>query len=499
MRNVNKKLIYLNKALEISLGGGIFNKTSSLQRSVDITSYGRRVLNLFFPYLADELVEMSNNQRKLMMPSTDEIKKKLNSLENEAVLLGSSWGLSSIQGIEELENKPDVPLDILNKIHSIEDKYHALMENQLNENYWKNKFLKIYLEPKKTKSKVDVYFKGIENGARKKIINTQELSIFTNEEKKIFLKSAHIFNIHLRNSEGGDSPVSSGAITSESGYTVYNLSIFYSRYNPKFLKSNISKLYSDILELIVHESTHQQQFLLRDRVSDLLYDYPELGLISEEEGSDYSPLTIDRGSINYKNKDIVKRWIESKFKFEEEEPWDDEEYRTPDLSGNLESKAPEESTESEKEKLINMILRNCPDTLLLAKEEARNSNQNIEDIFFKYRDACSEERRINITEQISESYHKNREKSTDFEVKKYYTDPVEIEAYIRGFRSILKGSGKPFATEFCKNIAANFSNINTSKEVWELYKEMYRRLNYPEKDLGDDTTALACVKRIQKK
>lgn len=496
MNNINKRLNILNRALTIIAGQKEIKKISSLQRSVDITSYGRKVLNLFFPQLADYLVEMSKNQSTLMMSSVSETRKKIKKLEEQAISLGSPWGLSSMSEMEEFESKPNVPADILKKIHSLEDKYHALIEKQYSENSWKNKKLKVYLQPQKMKNKIEVFLSGPEEGSEKKLINTQDISIFTDEERKIFLNSGHIFNIHLRNVAGGDDPIRGGAVTSASGYIVYNPSIFYSKASPSILKRNISVLYDDILELIVHESTHQQQFLLRDRVSDLLDYYPELGVISEEEGADYAPLISDRGFINYKDQEKVRDWITSKFKFEEEE-------ELPEIPDEL----PEESDEDDESKnlhepkdLIEMILYKCPDILSLARKEIeQNPEKDFMQIVFKYRAACNEEKQLKRTEEQSESYHKTTGMSKDDEIKKYYLDPVEIEAHIRGFRATLKGTGKSLATEFCSNIAPAFSDIDSLKEVWNAYKEMYKRLNYPEKDLGEDSAVLACIGKRKNK
>jgi hypothetical protein len=498
MSNINKKLHTLNKALEVIIGKKELRKISSFQRSIDITSYGRKVLNLFFPQLADELVEMSNNQSKLIMSSIEETRKKLQKLEDKAVSLGSPWGLTSLSEMEEFESRADVPDDIIKKIHSIEDKYHNLMDRQFNQNNWKNKKLKVYLQPQQMKNKIEVFLSGVGEESEKKLINTQDLSIFTDEERKIFVNSGHIFNIHLRNMAGGDDPIRGGAVTGSLGYTVYNPSIFYSKKYPHLLKQNISKLYNDILEFIVHESTHQQQFLLRERVSDLLYDYPELGLLSEEEDADYSPLVTDRGFINYKDKEKVKNWITSKYRFEEEEE------ELPFLPDELPEETSEDSSEFvhpyEGKSLVEMILYKCPNALSLAKEEIeKNPEQDIMEIAFKYRDACNEERQLNRTEEQSESYHKTTGMSQDNEIKEYYLNPVEIEAHIRGFRSILKGTGKSFATQFCSNIASRFSDGDVLKEVWNAYKEMYKRLNYPEKDLGEDSAALACISKIKNK
>jgi hypothetical protein len=41
--------------------------------------------------------------------------------------------------------------------------------------------------------------------------------------------------------------------------------------------------------------------------------------------------------------------------------------------------------------------------------------------------------------------------------------------------------------------------MDTASELWELYKQGYKRLNYPEKDLGTDQQALSTFQPRKRK
>lgn len=478
MNNVDKKLLNLKKIL-ISMGiENTFLKESSLQRSVDMVSYSRKVLNLFFPYLADRVVEISEKHKELLEGEKIAQSQKILAKEIEIKRFLSSVNyLGSIgQFVDDLEDEIiSVSEEDYDEATNLENEYNALKNQRLEPKSidLKNQILKISFQ--KSKGKIKVFYKGIESGAKKTLVLEKDTDIFSAEEKKIFLETGHAFNIHLRNVYGGDQQIREGAVAMGEGVTLYNVTIYYNLSNPSTLTNNISNLYSKLLEYIAHESTHIQQFILGEIASD----YSNmLGSIDFEKSK--MPLAVDRGHLKSKDKKIRKNWIEKNIVFEEEEEDFD------DILGE------EEATEEPKIDVIELMFKGCPEIIERIRNELReNKNLSEVDMVQKYGEECLDLRKSMRAEKQSEEYHKGIDESIEaseqeLNDREYFSQPQEVEAFIRGFRASAMGKVITLAKNFFNNIAIAFENKDIIFELWNLYKEMYNRLNYPKKDLGTD-------------
>jgi hypothetical protein len=476
MNNVDKKLLNLNKILASMGIENSFLKESALQRSVDMVSYSRKVLNLFFPYLADRLVEISEKHKALLEEEKIAQSQKILAKEIEIKRFLSSVNYQGSIGefldelVDEIISAPD---DAYDNASRLEEEYNALKNQRLEPKSvdLKNKILKINFQ--KSKGKIKVFYKGIESGAKKILALEKDTDIFSKEEKKIFLETGHAFNIHLRNALGGDQEIREGAVAMGEGVTLYNVTIYYNLSNPSTLTNNISNLYSQLLEYIAHESTHVQQFIL----GEIAADYSaEIGSIDLKKSR--MPLAVDRGYLKSKDKKIRKNWIEQNIAFEEEEDnYDD-------------ILTEEQAVEKPKIDIIEIVFRGCPELIERIRNELKkDKNLSEVDMVLKYGEECSDLRKSMRAEKKSEEYHKDMGESLGFSEKElsdkeYFSTPEEVEAFIRGFRARSMGKNITLAKNFHDDIAIRFNNKNIIFELWNLYKEMYNRLNYPRKDLG---------------
>jgi hypothetical protein len=483
MNSINKKLNILKRTLAAVLNKDIFLKEASLQRSVDITSYGRKVLNLFFPYLADRIVELSESHKEAYYKVTEDFHKEKNRINSRISDIGSQYGINSIDDMFILEGEHNIPEDVEDELLELED----LMDNTsiYFDTGWKNKIIKISFEKDRTRNIIKVFYKGIDPNSSKTLIKEISLDIFSDEEKKIFLETGHAFNLHLRDVAGGNEKIQGGAVAMRSGVTLYNPTIFYDNYAPYLITNNISKLYDEILEQIVHESTHIQQFILEQKVFDRA---SEMGPISEDD--DFKALITDRGYIRSKDPNILERWIRNNIKFDDIIEEDDEDI--PDYE-----EPTSEASEGKFDVLSSLFGKRCPEIYALAMQEFDGTNAM--DLLFKYKDHCSDEADQRRANNESETYHKEIKESGEESLKKYFAQPIEIEAFIRGLRAINKGKNKTFASSFSEHIASRFKDMDTASELWELYKQGYKRLNYPEKDLGTDQQALSTFQPRKRK
>ncbi len=485
MNSINKKLNILKRTLAAVLNEDIFLKEASLQRSVDITSYGRKVLNLFFPYLADRIVELSKSHKEAYYKVTEDFHKEKNRINSRISDIGSQYGINSIDDMFILEGDHNVPADVEDELLELED----LMDNTSIhfDTGWKNKIMKISFEKNRTRNIIKVFYKGIDPNSSKTLIKEVSLDIFSDEEKKIFLETGHAFNLHLRDVAGGNEQIQGGAVAMKRGVTLYNPTIFYDNYTPYLITNNISKLYDEILELIVHESTHIQQFILDEEVFNKA---SEMGAVSE--GNEHKVLTTDRGYVRSKDPKILEEWIRNNIEFDDITE-EDEDYEDMD---DYEAPISEES-EEKFDVLSSLLGKRCPETFALAMQEFDGTNAM--DLLFKYKDNCSDEADQRRANSESETYHKQIKESEEESLKEYFAQPIEIEAYIRGFRAVNKGKNKTFASSFSEHIASRFKDMDTASELWELYKQGYKRLNYPEKDLGTDQQALSTFQPRKRK
>jgi len=505
MNSINKKLNTLRKTLSIILAEDIFLKEASFKRSIDITSYGRKILNLFFPYLADKIVELSDEHRKFYNSVQADYKKEADDKTKELMDMIKANGLESLEDLEDLEDGTsdldiEIPKDNFEKMislnrerHSIYNKYRKIKDSYIKN--FKNKIIKIYIEKSNVKNKIYVYYKGIGENSEKQLIKEVDLNIFKEEERKIFLQSGHAFNIHLRDSYGGDNEIRPGGLATGSGVTLYNCMLSYNSYDANQIKKGIPGLYNTLLEYIVHESTHIQQFMLNELLTDRA---SEIGSIHESD--EFKPLVTDRGYLNTKDENILGNWLRKNVKFEEEDDEnivDNEEYTYEEYEEN----------DSTYRFTLEGFLVNCPNALSAAKKELEENPEagtsDIVNIAMKYRNDCSNEKQSLRAEKYSEEYHTEldslEDEDQDEEAKEYYSDPVEVEAFIRGFRAMSKGRGISLAANFALHISMAFKTKNVASEVWNLYKLAYKRFNYPEKDLGTDQQALHFFNALESK
>lgn len=505
-----KKLLELNNALNIALKDSSVIKNSSLKREVDINSYSRKVIGLFFPFIAEKLNLLSKEHESKLEISNNKIdnaKAKMEEIEEEALRIGSPWGMRSFSDVMRLESNDKIPKKDINKISILEDQYYQLSNSiwdiSPDISNWINAILKIYLHPNKVIGKIEVFYEGPEKSSKKIKIDEKDFDIFSQKEQEIFLRNTQVFNIHLRSEDREDELITGGAITGRSNFIVYNPTIYYDKSDPKVLIRNIEKLYQTIIELIAHESSHNQQFNLeQDAIRKML----NMRLDDEDMWSVVAPLITEKGYVRSKDRKEMEKWLKSKGigiagTESKNDEWGiskspvmmpEDPYLTP------ESQSIAKKNELERKKSdIKAHMSGCPEQMLFAlKEIELNPDVRYLDLVDKYMEKCKNESMFHNAEDISREYHKNIMKEDEWERQKedYYLRPVEIEAHIRGARSELRITRKTMAEYFCTNIAYQFSNKNLVKNIWNEYKSMYRDLNYPEKDLGSDEDAIQCTK-----
>ena len=551
-KNINKKLSTLNIALNSILGKDKISKKSSLKRSVDIESYSAKILGLFFPYLANDLKEMAQEHSAIMKPPeakqlVPESVEELDKINKKISEIGSKYGINNADEYYDVLNDAarfnSIPDEITQKINRHYNKYKKIKAGpkDLTEqkttiklrNYfikWKNAIIKIYIKPNRAGNKIQVFYENGARGSSKELIKEQsfsneDLKFFSSEELKIFLASGHVFNIHLRNFHGGDKPFKSGAVTG-GDWVVYNAPIQYKDWMPNYLLGNISALYKNLLELVVHESTHVQQFSIGEKAHNISQDMSmeEYALGLNRPNKEYSewypdtssslPLITDRTYVNTHNKKVRDNWVKSissekKLIADDEDitdDYEDGEVTTEDHKDNKvttednfkyeDVKGLFDSSPEGIEYWVNQRLRACPEIADLAKRELslkaeKGERLNMLVELFEYKDMCEDEKKSILSNNKSETYHTQKDRMNTNSYVKYISKPDEVEAHIRGWRSNLKGSGKTLAYYFGHNYAASLGDDKTISEVWKLYEDAYKRLGYPQKDLGTYSEVLS--------
>lgn len=520
---INKRLLNLNIALSRIFYEDNLLKISSLKRSVNIDSYAGKFMSLFFQYLANDLKDMSKeHQAKLNELKTnepvlsDELIEKINKINKEISKIGSGYGINNADEYSDVLSDgalfDSIPEEITGKLNKFYRQYMSIKSKsgildrprEVNLSSWKNGIIKIYIKPNRSTNAIEVFYENETRGSSKKLIKEQPLNeggskFFTDDELKIFLASGHVINVHLRNVDGGDERIRSGAVTG-GDWVVYNASIPYDKRKPGVLIRGIEGLYNNLLEFIVHESTHVQQFAILDKASEIAQDISmdDLAKSFNRPNKEYSvwsvdsnksPLITDLGYINTKNKKVRDDWVKS-ISDEEKQIFEDEDDENDEEPEGILPAVPEDFDSLES--LLNRRLGRCPDVLELARREISLKLEEDKDLnyiaeVFKYRDMCDDEKKSILSKNESETHHKNIKKSpatTAERYVKYISQPHEVEAHIRGWRSNLKGTGKSLAYFFGKNIADGLGSLDNISEVWSLFEAAYRRLGYPEKDLG---------------
>jgi hypothetical protein len=540
---ISKKLLNLNIALSRIFYEDDLLKISSLKRSVNIDSYAGKFMSLFFQYLANDLKDMSKehqekldelNRLKANKPAlSDEVTKQLDEINKKISKIGAAYGINNTDKYQEILWDSDgtrfdsIPGEITGKLNRLLKQYNNISSKseasepprEVSLSSWKNGIIKIYIKPNRSTNAIEVFYENEPRGSSKKLIKEQPLNeggskFFTDDELKIFLASGHVINVHLRNADGGDEKIRAGAVTGGK-WVVYNPSISYDKRDPGLLIFGIELLYNDLLDYIVHESTHVQQFAILDKASEIAQDIslddfnqsfnrPNKEFSYWEIDKDKLPLITDRGYVNTKNKKLRDDWVKSisvEEKQGHENVYEDDE----DLE-SMPPIVPEDEDFDSPESFLNRQLGRCPEVLEIARREILQKLKEDKDLdyiaeVFKYRDMCDDEKKSILSKNKSETFHKEKdiEKPRLTAVQRYteyISQPVEVEAHIRGWRSKLKGTGKTLAHFFGSYVAKGLGSPDNISKVWSLFEAAYRRLGYPEKDLGtyDEVLSAAGLK-----
>jgi hypothetical protein len=440
-----KKLATLGLALQrLGLEDHLLS-LGSLSRRVDMLSYNRKILNLFFNWLSKKILE---NQRK--------------------------W-----ERIEESErfNIIDEP-NIHHQLSEIFDDIFITVS--VNQNSGKVEALG-----------------GVQRGGET-LIGSLDLSSLKDEERRIANKATSYFIFKFLPSFTSFPNFREGAVALSEGAVGYSVRIDVDG-QAGYIAENIPKIYKTLLEFMVHENTHIQQSVLADELSDV-----NPGLINERYDAGEE---IDFIELINKNK------LNQPYKWEEME---EEEEDLPPLE---ETPARELSLEEKIEKafrMIDMIIKpaKCPDLNLQEKSIARKLIEDGEEYqivsvissenYLECEKKAKEERADELKEIVTE-YHADPETDIgESEIFNYYSRQIEVEAYIRGWRSRLSSSkGKENLAKYFKKQFRSVPEEEMSREnlanLWNKFKDTYRKMNYPEKYLGTDEEALLSDKEYLSK
>lgn len=457
-----KRLKILGKALrELGLEKEIISLGSYSRRRIDMLSYSRKILNLFFGWLSDEILRQAAAWEKISEKERYEI------IDSEEV------GYADKKIAEIFD-------DILISISG--------------------------------DSRAEKGFVRAKVGDGEEILIKEfDLNSLGAEGKKLFLKADSHFTFkffvsYSKNTGGfreGGVAMSDGVI----GYARI-ISVDAGR---GYVARNIPSLYSSLLSTVVHEHTHIQQYLLAEELNDVRPGFINKRF-EENKRTDIVDL-IDKNRLNMRDEEYSDI-------FDEE---DDEEYIDPEDEGAETPERIEQTMEGKIDEMVAYIDRFirptiCPELNAAAKKEGRErieagGSYDIIDIMrSRYVDECfkireevreaEEKEKKNKLKDSARSYHSN-EKTRLSKFVEYYNRQHEIEAFIRGWRAqMAAGSHKLSIKNLAQYFNLNFKRYSEKefpkaelKKLWEKYKATYRAMNYPEKYLGTDEEALVQKKR----
>lgn len=148
-------------------------------------------------------------------------------------------------------------------------------------------------------------------------IKSVPLSSFVRKEELELLKfSSSIFNVHIKVTFKNVKRVTVSAVTMGMGALAYNIVLNIDNRNPDSIKESIQELYNEIVSVMVHEMTHVQQRLVREKATDF-------ALHSNNQDNDIpyfdEVLFSDKGEAYNKN-DTKKKMMVSRQKPDEDDP-----------------------------------------------------------------------------------------------------------------------------------------------------------------------------------
>jgi hypothetical protein len=438
-----KRLRILNSALS-RIGSRERIVTSSLSRRIDILSYSRKILGSFFGWLADRIMEVEVAWEEKDPWTRTELSEPFN------FSISGSIPISLRKIFEPIEIR-------LNKDGSVIGKF----------------------------------------GGSEKNIGTINKDSLGEEEKRIFNHSESIFTIRFYPEGAWSRDAREGGVSTSEGAVGYSAFV---RYNDKngFIRGQIPELYSKLLQYIVHESTHVQQRILAEEL-----DYIDPVFLSKREIGGESRNIVE---LIHKNRVSGRNAEEEDVEYDEEEVEFDIPVARPaeTLDGLMEEKI---------KKAFDLIDRRikpdiCPE---LNRKEKENASKIIMEggtygeldlVLSENAQLCLDIKdKVNSDRAIGGALSHlttNKKKMTKW--FKYLSKPIEIEAFMRGWRAEMsvhgkRSGGRSFASYFGDIIKRYASSGNlTSEEVsdlWSRYKEVYKSLNYPEKYLGTDEEAIS--------
>lgn len=460
-----KRLEILGKALRgLGLEEEIISLGSYSGRRIDMLSYSRKILNLFFGWLSDEILRQ-----------------------------GVVW-----EGVDQSERYRIVDDLSANGNGDEADKKIAEIFDDI--------FISISGNRKTGKGVA----KGKVGDGAEVVIKEFDIDSLGEEGKNIFLKADSHFTFKFFISY---SPNTGGF--REGGVAMSDGVIGYARIigvdaGAGYIARNISKIYSSLLSTMVHEHTHVQQYLLAEELGDVKPGFIEK---RHEEGkrTDLVDL-IDKNRLNMPDEEIEDI-------FGEEEPEEDIESGSEEYPHFASEKTMDQKI-SEMNDYIDRFIRPkyCPELNAAAKKEGREviegggfyglidimRSRYVEECF-KIRDETKEseeDERKNDLKNRARSYH-STEKTRLSKFVEYYNRQHEIEAHIRGWRAqMAAGSDKLSIKNLAQYFNANFKRFSEKDfpkaelaKLWDKYKATYRVMNYPEKYLGTDEEALIVKKR----
>jgi hypothetical protein len=527
----------LNKALSMYFNDSVFLKESSLKRTMNIDSFCKKLIGLVFPKISEELKLLKKNKTigylvskntsvfdKNTLKKFNKVSIELERLEEDSrkycevinedyekikkeifdiVAFGATKQLNELKKQLKLKH-PNVDFidqlllnlkkieDLSSKKEDFESDLQYDMSNQQILNTLSFLFRKKF-DKKNNKNNFDVYFK--ENISSKgEIISSHDADIFFNNNQEKILFSTYGLAINL-NIIGGDKkiPRTLGYLDPATKVIIINSSI--KCFGADIDLSQLSELYKNMLDTIVHEYTHGEQVILGDEVMSQVSD--PFNMYDPPMDDDFeipNALIHDRQILNQKNPELKKKLFESRFLGYNKQD------SSKDLSGDdiryslsVPNVDVESSGRPDVELVLQQRLKNCPGYFEKLKNEYPEEFKNIHlrkniskliDLAHKYKEMCESEGQAEIQSKtvLKDADKKGMDKET---YKKYLLSPSEIEAHLRGFRAQLK-IRKIKLSEF---IYEQYNNHDKEelKEIWEEFKKVYRRYGYPEKDLGSDS------------
>lgn len=440
------RLKILGSALRgLGLEGEIISLGSYSGRRIDMLSYSRKILNLFFGWLSDEILRQ-----------------------------GRAW--------EKLE----------------ESERYNIIDSGDGDKKIEEIFDDIYISISGDSRTGIGSVSGKVGGGGEVLIKEFDLSILGEEGKKLFLKAdSHFrfkFFVAYSANKGG---------FREGGVAMGDGAIGYSRIisvdaETGYVGKNISNIYSGLLSTMVHEHTHIQQFLLAEELNDAKPGF--MNKRFEEGGREDIVDLIDKNRLNMKDEDFFDE--DESREYEDEEP-DDAELTAdekivkmirlidimikPNICPDL-----NEAAKIEGREIINSGEEY--DIIHIASSRYFEECQKIRE---GVRDAEEADGKRSLKNRAL-SHHSNK-KTKILKFVEYYNRQYEIEAHIRGWRAKLAiGKGNLMLKNLADYFNFNFKRFSEKEfpkaelvKLWDKYKETYRIMNYPEKYLGTDEEALS--------